>query len=643
MKKQKSASYLRGVSVVVLVLSAIILSFQNCSGQFEVMKLGQDSSQGLPSQMTNLDLADRFTASEVDRVTTIDPSQMTCTAADQTNYSVPSTLKYFGVVGGFAKDTDSFEEFKRTVVGTLKMGNLQFVEVKVFDDPAKTQFELRRRMDFVLQFPVAAVLSVSNVFWNQDVPGQLRFDRDQQWKAVVDVLKMYPQSRIAAFYLLDEAFWNAKNLGISESQMYSWLSTFGGQIKSAFPASKLTLIEAYPMVDSTLRWPDVFDWIGADCYVENCGGGKSIFDLFTVLKTKLKSHQRLVVIPTAIVFKKPSDFSQANSVWMRSEFERYMKWIATEPLVEASFSFIYHYAAGTEDMTAMENSCHSSEAHQLYAAKFRLSPGAVRLLPVPPYVGASCTYTTDPTGKVIPVGGTVREIVKCQGVMANTVVKIVGTQNGLKQIDAVIQLTNGEFRSEYVNTGAADAGLFVRRVEVYTDGRLTATSPVIQVELAAAANPTPTPTPTPAPTPRPTPTPAPKPAVVDCKPTTRTLAKYSMSGTIQPATTDVGRVGALYVAGFDPIEAVWWSFDGSKWVKNDPAAKSLVSFGGIKTLSAAGFSGSIFLNEDMSVFPGAEIYVAYGVSPSGLADPVATWEEMLAAKRYKLCDVLPTE
>lgn len=628
-----------------MALIGVILAFQNCSGQFEVLNFSQENSVSSNSEMTSLSMEERFTASEVDQATTIDVGNMTCTVPSQTNYMVPSNLKYFGVVGAFADDTNDFENYKKNVIGTLKMGNLQFVEVKVFDDPAKTKFELRRRMDFALQFPVAAVLSVSNVFWSTRVPGELRRDRDVQWQAVVEVLQSYPRSRIAAFYLLDEPFWNAKALGISEPQMYAWLSNFGAQIKAAFPESKLTFVEAYPLVNPSLRWPDVFDWVGADCYVEDCGGGKSIFDLYSILKPKLKSHQKFVMIPTAIVFRRPENFTQANSIWMKTQFDRYAAWIATEPLVEASFSFIYHYGGTAEEMTGLEKSCHSQEAHQMYAAKFRASAGSLKFLPLPPYIGASCSYSVTPNNSIVPVGGTISEYIKCQGLSASMVVKVVGTQNGKPQINEVIQLSNSEFRSEHINTGELDAGKYARRVEVYDGGRLVATSGMIQAELAAVVRTTPTPTPTPVPTPTPTPTPTPpavvRPAVLSCDVTSRVLGNYSMIGTIQPASDHVGRLGAIYIAGFLPSENTWISFDGVKWVKLEPGATNLSSLGGVKPLPATAFSGSIFKNEDLTSYAGAQVYIAYGVSPNGTADAAAVLQEMLDSNRFKQCDVLP--
>lgn len=130
------------------------------------------------------------------------------------------------------------------------------------------------------------------------------------------------------------------------------------------------------------------------------------------------------------------------------------------------------------------------------------------------------------------------------------------------------------------------------------------------------------------------------PAVFSCTPTKAYLQAYTMSGTIKPSSSDAGKPGYFFVAGYDVVAKNWWSFDGRDWTKHEGTADSSFSaIGGVNTLVATGISGPIFVNADLRPFPNGQLYVGYGIGGT----KIEAWDQMVAATRYRLCDVLPSE
>lgn len=124
---------------------------------------------------------------------------------------------------------------------------------------------------------------------------------------------------------------------------------------------------------------------------------------------------------------------------------------------------------------------------------------------------------------------------------------------------------------------------------------------------------------------------------LECNVTKAVLNSYSMNGSIVPAPSHAGRDGRYYVAGYDPNEGAWWSFDGAQWTKHDGTDANFKAIAGITNLAAGGISGPVFLNTDLSAFPRGILYVGYGVGSS----QSTSWNEMISARRYRICDVLP--
>ena len=124
---------------------------------------------------------------------------------------------------------------------------------------------------------------------------------------------------------------------------------------------------------------------------------------------------------------------------------------------------------------------------------------------------------------------------------------------------------------------------------------------------------------------------------MDCTVTKRMLSSYSMDGKIIPAPSHAGAAGRYFVAGFDPNEQAWWSFDGANWTKHDGQDANFKALEGLTSLAAGGISGAVFVDTNLSIFPRGILYVGYGVG----ATQSAAWSEMLAQGRYRICDVLP--
>lgn len=85
-----------------------------------------------------------------------------------------------------------------------------------------------------------------------------------------------------------------------------------------------------------------------------------------------------------------------------------------------------------------------------------------------PYVVPSCTYQWNGPSP-LPSGGSGYERVSCQNLPTGAVVKLVGTKDGVPQINAVLTLDGaGVFTGPVVNnTEIALAGAYVRHLEVY--------------------------------------------------------------------------------------------------------------------------------------------------------------------------------
>lgn len=347
--------------LIALVLSGVFLlfSFQNCAKTSNALNAGISTTSSFIGG--NYFLSD----SEIAAATIASPSDIQCLKEEDYSFTIPPNLKYFGILTAMGADGKDFEKWKQYTDSSLKMGNTQVIDVLNYATEEETINEFKKRVDYIYPYKQMIIINVQDVFFSR-ATGLIKSDYSSLWNKLVDVMKSYATNPFVAAYLYDEPFFSAKSKNIPVAALTQDLNTVGQVIKTSMNSMALVFIEAYPMVNSQMVIPEIYDWVGADCYVDNCDG-KSIFQLYETIKSLLKPHQQLVVMPTAMVFKKPNDFMKADSVWMKDQFIKFAQWISQQSNVIASVSFIYHYSLGVEDIIGTESSCDASDIHRIYA------------------------------------------------------------------------------------------------------------------------------------------------------------------------------------------------------------------------------------------------------------------------------------
>lgn len=300
-----------------------------------------------------------------------------CLPAIDTAIPVSKHLQYTGMLSSMGSDAIDFETWKTDISATLKMGNLQGVELVILpNDPthAKSLDLMKKKLSFLSQYNVKIVLIVQRILF--DANGKLFSNYTTNWSKVISALSSF-KPLINSVYIYDEPFWNVltneKNGNtafVSATEMYNNLNTAGLLIHQTLPGTALVFIEAYPMINDSLKIPDVFDWIGMDCYTgfENCEG-QSIPKYYETLK-KLQPNKKLVILPPAMIFKKAQDITPADRTKVKDIYLQYMNWIASEPNIITSFSFIYRYDQTIEVFTGANKLCESADIHRLFWRKF---------------------------------------------------------------------------------------------------------------------------------------------------------------------------------------------------------------------------------------------------------------------------------
>jgi len=361
--RKKTFTFLAGV---LFFLGTMTLSslFQNC-GRLNMSNLNSPSPS--PSNNNEPLLTSRV----------VNDSDLQCLPSNDTTLPVSPHLKYTGMLSSMGNDTIDYNQWKLDVSATLKMGNLQAVEfMPLKDDVDLTEsFKLfKQKLEFLSQQKINILLVVQNIFF--DLNGQLKKDYEKNWLKLLTAISPY-QSSIKVIYPYDEPFWNIvsnqkKNnkLFVNNQTMYNNLTTAGLLMHKTLPNVPLVYVEGYPVVNEKLKIPDVFDWIGMDCYTgfENCEG-RSIPEYYNILK-KLKPGKKLVVLPPSMIFKKPEDILPADRMKVKDIFVKFMNWIHSETNIIASLSFIYTYRQTIEVFTSADRICESADIHRLFWKKF---------------------------------------------------------------------------------------------------------------------------------------------------------------------------------------------------------------------------------------------------------------------------------
>lgn len=307
----------------------------------------------------------------------VNDSDLECLHPNDEAFTISENLKYVGMLSSMGTDTFNFDQWKSDVRATLKMGNLQVIE---YLDLGKT-FSLNdscrlfgKKLRFVSKHNVEIVVVLQNLFFDEN--GKLKSDYVKSWKKLQFVLAPY-KKHIKGFYIFDEPFWNVelnKRNGnkdyVTAEEMDHNLTEVGNLLHKSTPSIPLIYIEAYTMINEALKIPAVFDWIGMDCYTgfDNCQG-KSIPEYYQILK-KLQPGKKLVVLPPAIIFKKPEDITLEDRKYLQNIYTKFINWVATEPNIILSLSFMYRFDQTNEVFTGSDKLCEVADSHRLYWRKF---------------------------------------------------------------------------------------------------------------------------------------------------------------------------------------------------------------------------------------------------------------------------------
>lgn len=292
-------------------------------------------------------------------------------------FTVSKHLKYVGMFASMKADTIDLEKWENDVRAALKMGNIQAVEFLDLSSTASFNQSFRlfkKKMLILSKYQVGVIVMVQDLFFEPN--GHLKSDYVSAWKKLKHILWPF-KSKIKGFYLFDEPYWNIEmNIRngnkeyVSIEEMTRNLTTVGNLVHRSMSSIPLIFIEAYTMVKDDMIIPDVFDWVGMDCYTgfENCEG-KSIPDYYQIIK-KIQPNKKLVVLPSAIIFKKPEDILLQDRLKLKNSYIQFMNWMATEPNIVTSFSFMYRFEQTNEVFTGANNLCEIADSHRLYWRKF---------------------------------------------------------------------------------------------------------------------------------------------------------------------------------------------------------------------------------------------------------------------------------
>ena len=118
------------------------------------------------------------------------------------------------------------------------------------------------------------------------------------------------------------------------------------------------------------------------------------------------------------------------------------------------------------------------------------SPNASHTLSATAIIPPSCTYQIIGANP-LPVGQSVNERISCSNLPVGATVRLIGTKDGLAQIDTAVTLTNGQYSFTITNDGASLAGAYVRYVRILSSsGQVLFTSPSVSHTLTRTVTPT---------------------------------------------------------------------------------------------------------------------------------------------------------
>lgn len=162
----------------------------------------------------------------------------------------------------------------------------------------------------------------------------------ENWAALAAKIRPYIND-IAAFYPIDEPYWNDKTK-TCPMEIRPSIETVISMIKADFPATPVAVLFAVPCVTSDLIIPIGYDWVGFDCYGSfvGCGGpGQSVPWYATTLLSRMDPNQKMILAPDGTYSDTcPSPLYQ-NELALRAE--QYYSLALSEPRVIGMFTFLY--------------------------------------------------------------------------------------------------------------------------------------------------------------------------------------------------------------------------------------------------------------------------------------------------------------
>jgi hypothetical protein len=233
-----------------------------------------------------------------------------------------------------------------------------------------------------------AIIYPYNTFF--DTNFRLRSDYQIRWNALAAQIKPYVDNKtVIAINPLDEPMWNASQNGISSSDMKSAMESINTSIKQTFPGMTTVMIEAYSMVNPSMITPTGYDWIGFDCYGswDYCNG-HSISEYASIIKSKLSSNQRLILLPDAIYHGLAPSVSDQNLIASRAE--QYYQLAVSQGAV--AFMPFYYISFDANHTVAKDMPIVKSKYEEL----------GRRILGLAPTITPTLTITPTPTPNITP-------------------------------------------------------------------------------------------------------------------------------------------------------------------------------------------------------------------------------------------------
>ncbi len=204
-----------------------------------------------------------------------------------------------------------------------------------------------------------AIIAITPIFleYNPDMEKKisLRTDYRERWDKYASIIAPYA-SYIAAFYSIDEPYWNGENMGLSKAEIKYLCEVINTEIKAKFPNIPIAVIFTAAEIDDTLEIPAGYDWVGFDYY----GTFDPILPIFNILKNKLLDGQKIILVADGVAFGTTPPSLEEQEAWV-VRAQQYYELASSDPAVVAMIPFLWHsiqgpyeYLIGTRDIESVK-------------------------------------------------------------------------------------------------------------------------------------------------------------------------------------------------------------------------------------------------------------------------------------------------